>query len=144
MSDYGKEEKKIVFYDTEKRHAELKIRLHYDGLSQTDFFRGLITGYLEKEEAMATYMEQLKERCSKNGKNRRAASKKVKDLGEQNKNKFFLILDNFLVLPIVYPITKASSFNKRPLPSKICMQSCVKRSTLPAKRPKSSLGFSTN
>tara|TARA_R110002110_G_scaffold151211_1_gene343276 strand:+ start:67 stop:396 length:330 start_codon:yes stop_codon:yes gene_type:complete len=90
MPDYGKEEKKVVFYDTEKRHAELKIRLHYDGLTQTDFFRGLITGYLEKEEALAVYMEQLKKQYSKNGKNRRAASKKMEELGKQNKNKFAL------------------------------------------------------
>ena len=39
--------KKVVFYDTDKRHADLKIRLHYDGLTQAGFFRSMITGYLE-------------------------------------------------------------------------------------------------
>lgn len=29
--------KKIIFEDTDKRHADLKIRLHYDGLTQRDF-----------------------------------------------------------------------------------------------------------
>ena len=37
---------KIVFYDTEKRKAELKIKLHGDGLSQADFFRSVIIAYL--------------------------------------------------------------------------------------------------
>ena len=37
MSVYGEAGKKIVFYDSEKNHAELKIRLHYDGLTQSAF-----------------------------------------------------------------------------------------------------------
>ena len=34
--------KKIIFEDTDKRHADLKIRLHYDGLTQGVFFRMLV------------------------------------------------------------------------------------------------------
>ena len=29
---YGKEYKKITFYDSDKRHADLRIRLQYDGM----------------------------------------------------------------------------------------------------------------
>ena len=90
MSDYGKGEKKVIFYDTEKRHAELKIRLYHDGLTQTDFFRGFITGYIEKNEALSPYMEQLKEKYSKNGKERQLSSKKMQEQGKKNKNKFAL------------------------------------------------------
>ena len=35
---YGNREKKIVFNETDSRHAELKIKLHYDGLKQGEFF----------------------------------------------------------------------------------------------------------
>ena len=47
---YGREGKKIVFYDSDKRHAELKVRLKHDSLTQAEFFRTLITGYLDKDE----------------------------------------------------------------------------------------------
>ena len=48
--NYGREGKKIVFYDSDKRHAELKIRLKHDKLTQAEFFRTLVTGYLDKDE----------------------------------------------------------------------------------------------
>ena len=48
-NSYGTREKKIVFNDTDKRHADLKIRLQHDDLSQSEFFRAMITGYIEKD-----------------------------------------------------------------------------------------------
>ena len=48
MSDYGTREKKIVFNDTDKRHADLKIRLQHDDLRQAEFFRAMITGYINR------------------------------------------------------------------------------------------------
>ena len=44
-----KKNKKIVFDDTDIRHAKLKIRLQHDGLSQAEFFRAFVTGYIEKD-----------------------------------------------------------------------------------------------
>ena len=44
---YGQEGKKIVFQDSDKRHADLRIRLRHDGLTQIQFFQAMITGYLE-------------------------------------------------------------------------------------------------
>ena len=35
LPKYGEDFKKIVFYDTDKRHADLKIRLSYDNLNPT-------------------------------------------------------------------------------------------------------------
>ena len=40
---------KITFYDTEKRKAELKIKLHGDGLSQAHFFRSVIEAYISED-----------------------------------------------------------------------------------------------
>jgi hypothetical protein len=43
---YGQSGKKIIFYDSDKRHAELIIRLRHDGLTQSAFFQSIITGFL--------------------------------------------------------------------------------------------------
>ena len=52
--------KKIIFEDTDKRHADLKIRLHYDQLKQGEFFRLMLTGYIEKDERVMSYIEEYK------------------------------------------------------------------------------------
>ena len=57
--------KKVVFDDTDIRHAKLKIRLEYDGLSQAEFFRSFITGYLEKDEYVMEYINKYKEKNKK-------------------------------------------------------------------------------
>jgi len=54
-------DKKVIFSDTHLRHAQLKIRLEYDGLSQAEFFRCLITGYLNKDKNLLSYIKIYKE-----------------------------------------------------------------------------------
>ena len=53
--------KKVIFSDTHIRHAQLKIRLEYDGLSQAEFFRSIITGYLDKDPNLTHYIKQYKQ-----------------------------------------------------------------------------------
>ena len=60
--------KKVVFYDSDKRFAELKIRLQHDGISQAQFFRGIVTGYLMQDGDVLSYVDKLK--ASKNIGNR--------------------------------------------------------------------------
>jgi hypothetical protein len=57
--------KKVIFDDTDVRHARLKIRLEYDGLSQAEFFRSFITGYLEKDKSVMEYITRYKESNNK-------------------------------------------------------------------------------
>ena len=57
--------KKVVFDDTDVRHAKLKIRLEYDGLSQAEFFRLFITGYLDKNELIMKYINEYKKQEKK-------------------------------------------------------------------------------
>tara|TARA_R100000005_G_scaffold66031_1_gene34607 strand:+ start:897 stop:1235 length:339 start_codon:yes stop_codon:yes gene_type:complete len=66
--NYGREGKKIVFYDTDKRHAELKIRLKHDRLTQAEFFRTLVTGYLDKDENVLLFLDKY---ILENGKQRK-------------------------------------------------------------------------
>ncbi len=65
---YGTMNKKVVFYDSDKRFAELKIRLQHDGISQAQFFRGIVTGYLMQDGDVLSYVDKLK--ASKNIGNR--------------------------------------------------------------------------
>jgi len=60
--------KRVIFDDTDTRHARLKIRLEYDGLSQAEFFRSFITGYLEKDESIMEYIKRYKETNKKMSK----------------------------------------------------------------------------
>ena len=60
--------KKVVFDDTDTRHAQLKVRLEYDGLSQAEFFRSFITGYLDKDKSVMEYIKKYKERYKKMSK----------------------------------------------------------------------------
>ena len=52
--------KRIIFDDTDVRHAQLKIQLQYDGLSQAEFFRALLSGYLEKNSEIVSFINNYK------------------------------------------------------------------------------------
>ena len=49
---FRKAEKQICFEDFDKKHADLKIRLHYDGLYQNEFFRLVMRKYIDKDKNM--------------------------------------------------------------------------------------------
>lgn len=63
--------KRIVFNDTDIRHAQLKIRLQQDNLSQTEFFRTLITGYIEKDGLILKFIDNYKEKNNLQSKRKR-------------------------------------------------------------------------
>ena len=78
---YGTMNKKVVFYDSDKRFAELKIRLQHDGISQAQFFRGIVTGYLMQDGDVLSYVDKLK--ASKNIGNRSKKSiKEEREVGQ--------------------------------------------------------------
>ena len=62
---YGKNEKKIMFADTDKRHADLKLKLRRDGLTQLGFFQSIVTGYLANDENIVAYVTSVKEELAK-------------------------------------------------------------------------------
>ena len=74
---YGQEEKKIVFQDSDKRHADLRIRLRHDGLTQIQFFKAMITGYVNRDERIIDFITEFKYQVSKQGKSR---IRKTRDL----------------------------------------------------------------
>ena len=86
-------DRKVVFYDTTKRHTDLRIRLDYDGFTQSEFFRQMVTGYLEKDPRVMDYIHDYKANKKKFRKQGKASLKKTKALyakGEETKKKFGL------------------------------------------------------
>ncbi len=83
--DYGKLTKKIVFTDNDHRQAKLIIKLRQDGLTQSAFFRHLITAYLEEDDRILSYIDdvkpQSKVRKAKTAGLRNAGAQRAQDLG---------------------------------------------------------------
>tara|TARA_B100000131_G_scaffold165773_1_gene160306 strand:- start:3027 stop:3344 length:318 start_codon:yes stop_codon:yes gene_type:complete len=52
--------KKIAFNDTDTRHAQLRVQLERDGLTQAEFFRAYISAYLDKNENIMMFITDYK------------------------------------------------------------------------------------
>ena len=77
-TEYGKNLKRIVFTDTDHRHAQLVVKLKNDGITQAKFFRSLITGYLNGDD-------RLVELVRENGKLSIQRKNKIQKLEEKGK-----------------------------------------------------------
>ncbi len=82
--------KKIIFYDSEKNQADLKIRLKYDGLKQSEFFRAIVSGYLQKEEGILNYIYKYKEENQIQGQRKRQKSRSLIAKGKEVERQFGL------------------------------------------------------
>ena len=60
----------FVFYCYEKESADLKIRLRYDGLKQSEFFRTLLKMYVSQDPLMLQIVERIKQDQKVMGKKR--------------------------------------------------------------------------
>ena len=92
--------KKIMFYDTSDRQSKLRIRCDYDGISQSQFFRMMITGYIENDELIYNFMKKCKEKYHIQGENKRDKIDRIRK---------FLFLNLF----ILYVKSKAIKLYKR-------------------------------
>jgi len=93
VGEYGKRDKKIIFQDTDKRHAELKIKLHYDGLSQSEFFREIVSTYLEEDPLIIEVVDGIKEKINRQKSRQRDITKKERQMASQTKENFALNQD---------------------------------------------------
>ena len=86
--EYGKNNKRIIFTDTDHRHAQLSLKLKTDGMTQAKFFRSIITGYLSDDDRIRSYVVEngdlSKQKKANNLKIRSVGQNKVKDLGLTN------------------------------------------------------------
>lgn len=69
----AKKNKQVLFLETEKRHADLKIKLKQYGLTQSEFIRGCISGIINDDEQFLPFFFKLVEEKSyfKSAKNRK-------------------------------------------------------------------------
>ena len=88
MDETKNKEKRVVFTDTDTRHAQLRIRLQHDNLSQADFFRALITGYLENDGRIVKYLANYKEKHGIQNKKKRGRVVEEIEQGEHLMEKF--------------------------------------------------------
>ena len=80
--------KRVAFEDTDIRHAQLKVRLDYDGLSQAQFFRALVTGYLDKDKNIISFIKNYKS-------NNKIQSKRNKEYIDKDDEKAEDLLEQF-------------------------------------------------
>jgi len=73
-----KDRKKIMFYDSADRQTRLKIRCDYDGISQSQFFRMMITGYIENDNMVYTFLKKYKEKYKIQGDQKRSTIEKIR------------------------------------------------------------------
>ena len=59
MSDSVK--KKVQFVDTDVRHAQLKIKLERESISQAEFFRACLTGMIDEDPDFIKYVRKYKD-----------------------------------------------------------------------------------
>ena len=88
MEQPKNKEKRVVFTDTDVRHAQLKIRLQHDGITQADFFRAMITGYLENDGRIVKYIANYKEKHGIQNKKKRGRVVEDIEEGEHLLEKF--------------------------------------------------------
>ena len=97
-NNYGKNNKRIIFTDTDHRHAQLSLKLKNDGMTQAKFFRSIISGYLSDDERIRSYVVE-------NG-----------DLSKEKRSEFFI----FLRAPDSICLTRAKEiFNLSPISLKV-------------------------
>ena len=88
--DIGEEYKQLCFTCTNKSHADLKVRLMYDNMSQGALFRILMHGYIQRDENIVNFVENFKERYGIQKKSHIKKSKSLLDRGKQVASDFAL------------------------------------------------------
>ena len=69
--------KKIMFYDSSERQTKLRIRCDFDGISQSQFFRMVVTGYINNNEHIYEYIKKCKEDYEIQGQQKRNKIEKL-------------------------------------------------------------------
>ena len=82
--------KKIMFYDSADRQTKLRIRCELDGISQSQFFRMMITGYIEKDESVLLFLSKCKERFNIQGQQKRSRIDRTHRKSKETEKKFDL------------------------------------------------------
>ena len=83
-------QKKVIFSIPENDKAKFKVQLQYDSLTQTQFFRGVMSAYLVKEQNFMNFISGLKESLAAQSKLQRVKSERGLKEGQETSKKFAL------------------------------------------------------
>lgn len=85
MDDYGKSEKKIVFYDSDHNHAKLRIKFIEDGIKQSTFFKELVSAYINDNPLIREWIESNPQ-CKISKRSLKIRKREKKKIEEQKKD----------------------------------------------------------
>jgi len=84
------EMQKVTFYADKDEHVRLKIRLQQDSITQSDFYRCMLQGYINKDEAILELIDNYKEKNKRQNAERRKKAQKSLGKGRDVETKFAL------------------------------------------------------
>jgi len=84
------ERKKIMFYDSEDRQIKFRIRCQHDGITQSQFLRMMVTGYIEGDLSIFDFLNRQKEKLNIQGKAKRNKMSQIKMAEMKTIKKFSL------------------------------------------------------
>ena len=79
-----------MFYDSPERQNKLRIRCDFDGISQSQFFRMMLTGYIEKDPLIYEFLKQCKEKYQGQGIQKRKKMDQIKKAADRITKMFAL------------------------------------------------------
>lgn len=82
--------KKVSFMMSESQKVDFKIRLQYDGLTQTKFFKYIVDAYIEKDEDLYRFINKFKKDNSVQTVQERKTIKKNLEAAKETKKSFLL------------------------------------------------------
>lgn len=85
MDEYGKSEKKIVFYESDHTHAKLRVKFIEDGIKQSTFFKEFVKAYIEDDPLIRKWLENNPQ-CRISKRSLRIRRKEKKKVEEQKIN----------------------------------------------------------
>ena len=83
-------QKRIIANLTDQQHANLIVKLKYDGLAQTKFMRAYINAYLEDSKLIRDFINDHKEKNKVQNKKKRSKQARILEKKTENENKFGL------------------------------------------------------
>jgi hypothetical protein len=95
--------KRVIISLPEKKHADFKIRLRYDELTQTRFFRAVAEGYITQDELLVQFIENYKTQKNLQSKHKKKKIAKARDERSETIRKFAL---NELEIDNIYDIAE--------------------------------------
>ncbi len=79
-----------MFYDSADRQTKLRIRCEFDGLSQSQFFRLMISGYIDGDDLIHAFLDKCKEKYKIQGKQKRNKIRNTQNKAKDLNKKFAL------------------------------------------------------